>query len=56
MSKQLPLRFEDEWWVEVLISLSEDGKGEAIIALKEMFVAYCEIKRGKGAKDGQCRD
>jgi len=56
MSKQLPLRFEDEWWMEVLISLSEDQKEEAIVALKEMFVAYCEMKRGKGAKDGECRD
>ena len=56
MSKQLPLRFEDEWWTEVLISLSEDQKEEAIGALEEMFVAYCEMKRGKGAKDGECRD
>ena len=56
MSKQLPLRFEDEWWMEVLISLSEDQKEEAIVALKEMFVAYFEMKRTRGAKDGECRD
>ena len=56
MSKQLPLRFEDEWWREVFVSLSEDQKQEAIVALKEMFVAYCEMKGGKGAKDGECRD
>jgi len=56
MSKQLPLRFEDEWWMEVLISLSENRKEEAIVALKEMFVASCEMKRRKGAKDGECRD
>ena len=56
MSKQLPLRFEDEWWMEVLISLSEDQKEEAIVALKEMFVAYVEIKRARGVQDGECRD
>jgi len=56
MSKQLPLRFKDEWWREVLISLSEDQKEEAMVALKAMFVAYWEMKRGKGAKDGECRD
>jgi len=56
MSKQLPLRFEDEWWVEVIISLSEDQKEGAKVALKEMFIAYCEMKRRKGAKDGECRD
>lgn len=55
MSKQLPLRFEDEGWMEVLLSLSEDQKEEATVALKEMFVAYGEMKRGKGAKDGDCR-
>jgi hypothetical protein len=45
MPKQLSLRFEDEWWMEVIISLSEDQKEEAIVALKEMFIAYFEMKR-----------
>lgn len=56
MSKQLLLRFEDEWWTEVLISLSGDQKEGAIGALKDMLVAYFEMKRGKGAQDGECRD
>ena len=56
MSKQLLLRFEDEWWMEVLISLSEDQKEEAIVALKEMFVAYFEMKRTRGSKNGERRD
>jgi hypothetical protein len=56
MSKQLPLKFEDEWWMEVFVSLSDDQKEEAIVALKEMFVAYFEMKRIRGAKDGECRD
>lgn len=54
MTKQLSLRFEDEWWMEVIISLSDDKKEEAIFALKEMLVAYFEMKRTRGAKDGEC--
>jgi hypothetical protein len=56
MSKQLPLEFEDEWWMEVLVFLSDDQKEKAMVALKEMFVAYVEIKRTRGARDGECRD
>ncbi len=56
MSRQLSLRFEDEWWVEVFVSLPEDQKEEAMGVLKEIFVAYGGMKRGKGVKDGECRD
>jgi hypothetical protein len=56
MSKQLPLRFEEEWWMEVFVSLSDGQKQEARVALKEMFVAYVEMRRTKGVKDGECRD
>lgn len=56
MSKQLSLRFEDEWWMEVIISLSEDQKEEAIFALKEMLVAYFEMKSERGSKNGECTD
>lgn len=54
MLKQLPLRFEDEWWMEVINSLSEDQKESAIVALKEMLVAYLEMGSTGGLKNGEC--
>ncbi len=54
MSKQLSLRFEDEWWMEVINSLSEDQKQAAIDALKEMLVAYLEMETTGGLKNGEC--
>jgi len=54
MSKQLHLRFEDEWWMEVINSLSKDQKEAAIEALKEMLVAYLEMGSTGGLKNGEC--
>lgn len=56
MSRQLLLGFEDEWWMKVIISLSDDQKREAILALKEMLVAHFEMKRTGGAINGECTD
>jgi hypothetical protein len=54
MLKQLPLRFEDEWRMQVINSLSEDQKESAIVALKEMLVAYLEKGSTGGLKNGEC--
>jgi hypothetical protein len=47
MPKQLSLRFADEWWMEVFISIPEDRKEEVVFVLKEMLFAYLEMKRKK---------
>lgn len=52
---QLSLRFEDEWWMKVCDSLSEDQKQAATDALKEMLVASIEMGRG-GLKNGELED
>jgi hypothetical protein len=55
MLMQLSLRFEDEWWMKVCDSLSEDQKQAATDALKEMLVASIEMGRG-GLKNGELED
>jgi hypothetical protein len=54
MSKQLSLRFKDEWWMEAINSLSEDQKQAATGALKEMLVAHLEMGTTGGLKNGEC--
>lgn len=54
MSKQLHLRFEDEWWMEAINALSKDQKEAAIDALKEMLIAYLEMGSRGGLKNGEC--
>ena len=42
--------------MEVVISFSKDKREEAIFVLKEMMVAYLQMKRTRGGQNGECRD
>lgn len=56
MAKQLALSLEKEWWVEVLVSLSDEDKIQVVAAVKEMLVAVLEKTRKGGIDNGDCRD
>jgi uncharacterized protein YciU (UPF0263 family) len=56
MAKQLSLSFDEEWWVEVNVLLSDERKAEAVDVLKEMLVAAFEEKRTGGLVNEQRRD
>jgi hypothetical protein len=53
MPKQLSFSFENEWIMRVIDTISEDKKEEAIFSLKEIFVAYFDMKSTKGANNGE---
>lgn len=56
MAKQLSLSFDEEWWVKVSISLSDEQKAQAVTVLKEMLVAAFETTRTGGIRNGERRD
>lgn len=56
MAKQLSWSFDEEWWVEVNVLLSDERKAEAVDLLKEMLVAAFEEKRTGGLVNEQRRD
>jgi hypothetical protein len=56
MAKQLSLSFDEEWWVKVSISLSDEQKAQAVTVLKEMLVAAFEMARTGGMTNGERRD
>jgi hypothetical protein len=53
MPKQLSFSFENEWTMRVIDTISKDKKEEAIFSLKEIFVAYFDMKSTKGANNGE---
>ena len=56
MAKQLSLGFDEEWWVKVSISLSDEQKARTLAVLKEMLVAAFETTRTGGMANGERRD
>lgn len=53
MSKQLSLFAQDEWWMKVLNSFSEEKKAEAVSAIKELFIVKFGKRTSKGENDGE---
>ncbi len=56
MAKQLSLSFDEEWWVQINVLLSDEQKAEALDALKEIMVAAFKATRTGGVANEQCRD
>ena len=56
MVKQLSLDFDEEWWMKVSISLSDECKAQAVDALKAMLTAAFDTTRTGGVANGQSRD
>lgn len=53
MSKQLSLGFEDKRQMRVIGTISEDKKQEAICVLKDVVIAYVEMKSTGGVRNGK---
>ncbi len=53
MSKQLSLFAQDEWWMKVFNSFSEEKKAEAIAPVKALFIAEFDKRTSKGENHGE---
>ena len=53
MSKQLSLFSQEEWCMKVIDSIPEEKKEEAVLAVKELFIAAVEKIASIGGSHGE---
>ncbi len=56
MSKQFSLFAQDEWWMKVFNSFSEEKKAEAVSAVKELFISKFKKRKSMGERHGKRED